>query len=70
MGRYISFEHRRQAVEKVLKVVRSFEESDRADRAYHQSLTPRQRLEILWELNSRRPRSGAYETSEELERVY
>jgi hypothetical protein len=57
-------------MEKVVRVVKSFEESDRADRAYYQSLTPQQRLEILWELNSRWPRSGDDETSEGLERVY
>jgi hypothetical protein len=57
-------------MEKVVKVLNSFAESDRADRAYYQSLTPHQRLEILWELNSRWPRSGDDDTAERLERVY
>jgi hypothetical protein len=59
----------RYIMEKVVKVVKSFEESDRADRAYYRSLTPHQRLEILWELNSRWPRSRD-EAAERLERVY
>lgn len=57
-------------MEKVANVLKSFEESDRADREYYQSLTPHQRLEILWELNSRWPRSGDDETPEGLARVY
>lgn len=57
-------------MEKVVKVLKSFEDSDRADRAYYQGLTPQQRLEILWELNSRWPRSVGDEASEGLERVY
>jgi hypothetical protein len=62
--RYITREQRRHAMEKVVKVVKSFEQSDSADRAYYQSLTPHQRLEILWELNSRWPQSGDDEPSE------
>lgn len=57
-------------VEKVVKIFKSFEESDRADRAYYQGLTPQQRLEILCELNSRWPESGGDERSEGLARVY
>jgi hypothetical protein len=69
-GHYMSREVRRQAMDRVVKVVKSFEESDRADRAYYLSLTPHQRLEILWELNSRWPRSGDDENSEGLARIY
>jgi hypothetical protein len=57
-------------MEKVVKVLKSFEESDRADKAYYHSLTPQQRLEILWELNSRWPTSGDDKTPGRLERVY
>ena len=57
-------------MEKVVKVLKSFEESDRADKAYYHSLTPHQRLEILWELNSLWPTSGDDKTPERLERVY
>ncbi len=57
-------------MEKVVGVVKSFDESDRADSAYYQSLTPHQRLVILWELNSRWPKNGDDETSGRLERVY
>jgi hypothetical protein len=57
-------------MEKVVKILKSFEESDRADKAYYRSLTPHQRLEILWELNRRWPTSGDDEASERLERVY
>ncbi len=57
-------------MEKVVKIFKSFEESDRADKAYYHSLTPQQRLEILWELNSRWPTSGDDKPSERLERVY
>jgi hypothetical protein len=56
-------------MEKVVKILKSFEESDRADRAYYQDLSPHQRLEILWELNSQLPGSGGDEASEGLERV-
>src|SRR4051794_16093523 len=54
----VSWVDKRNLMEKVVKVMKSFAESDRADREYYQSLTPHQRLEILLELNSRWPRSG------------
>jgi hypothetical protein len=57
-------------MEKVVKVLKSFEESDAEDRAYYQSLTPHQRIEILLELNSRWPRRGNDEATEGLARVY
>lgn len=59
-----------RGMEKVVKVLKSFEESDRADRAYYQALSPHQRLEILWELNRRWPGSRGDEAPERLERVY
>ena len=55
---------------KVVKVFRSFEECDRGDKEYYQSLSPQQRLEILFELNRRLPVSGDHEASERVERVY
>lgn len=57
-------------IEKVVKVSRSFEECDQADKAYYHSLSPQQRLEILLELNSRWPTRGDDEASQRLERVY
>ena len=56
-------------MEKVVKVFRSFEESDRADREYYRNLTPHQRLEILWELNRGWPTDGNEDAPERLERV-
>jgi hypothetical protein len=60
----------RDAMEKVVKVLKSFEESDRADKAYYHSLAPQQRIEILWELNSRWPTNGDDQASGRLKRVY
>jgi hypothetical protein len=57
-------------MEKVVHISRSFEESDRADRAYYRALSPQRRLEILYELNSRWYVNGDHEASERLERVY
>ncbi len=57
-------------MERVVKVFRSFEECDRAEKEYYRSLTPQERLEILIELNRRLPGSGDHEASERLERVY
>jgi hypothetical protein len=57
-------------IEKVVKVSRSFEERDQADKAYYRSLTPQRRIEILLELNSRWPAKGHDEGSQRLERVY
>jgi hypothetical protein len=59
-----------RAMEKVVKISRSFEECDRADRAFYRSLTPLERLEILLELNRRWPANGDAEASQRLERVY
>jgi hypothetical protein len=54
---------------KIAKVVKTFEESDRADGDYYQSVTPHQRLEILWEMNSRWQGRSGDETSDGIERV-
>lgn len=56
-------------MEKVAHISRSFEESDRADRAYYRALSPQRRLEILYELNSRWPVNGDHAASGSLERV-
>jgi hypothetical protein len=40
-------------VERVVQIFDSFEEAEQADRAYYRSLSPQQRLEILFELISR-----------------
>jgi hypothetical protein len=57
-------------MEKVVKVSKSFEESDRADRVYYQGSSPRERLAILWELNSRLPRNDGDEAPGRLAKVY
>jgi hypothetical protein len=40
-------------VEKVFRIFHSFEESEKADKEYYLSLTPEERLEILFELIER-----------------
>lgn len=57
-------------MEKVIRVARSFEEADQADRDYYRSLTPEQRLEILLELNRRWPRAEHDPALKGFERVY
>jgi hypothetical protein len=57
-------------MEKVVRIAKSFEEADRADREYYQSLTPVQRLEILFELNRHWPRDENAQHPEGLARVY
>lgn len=57
-------------MEKVVRIARSFEEADEADREYYRGLTPLQRLEILFELNRRRPKDERAGHSEGLARVY
>ena len=55
-------------VERVVRQYESHAAADTADRAYYLSLTPQQRLEILFELVRRyREEHGC---SERLERVY
>ncbi len=57
-------------MEKVARVVRSFAESDRLDRAYYHSLTPHQRIDILLELNQRSFGVPDAQPAERLPRVY
>ena len=57
-------------MEKVIQQFQSFEESDKADKEYYQSLTPQQRLQILFELNRRWPEVKNEQPSSRLERVY
>ena len=49
------------------RIFRSFAESERAERAYYQSLTPSQRLELLLELIQQ---WHGDETAKGFERVY
>ena len=55
------------AIDPVVRKFSSFEEADKADREYYHSLTPQQRLEILYVLLERYRES--YGGSERLERV-
>jgi hypothetical protein len=57
-------------MEKVVTVSKSFDESDRADKAYYQRLSPRARLGILLELNRRWSSSADAGPTQRLERVY
>ncbi len=57
-------------MEKIVKVSKSFQECDRADKEYYHSLSPLKRLEILLELNKRLRTSDDGGNSERLERVY
>jgi hypothetical protein len=57
-------------MEKVITILGSFEEADRAEREYYRRLSPQERLEILLELNDRWLGTGDAETSQGLERVY
>jgi uncharacterized protein YdeI (YjbR/CyaY-like superfamily) len=54
-------------VEKTVRIFHSFAEADQAEAQYYRSLTPEQRLEILFDLvQSQMPD----ETEQRLERVY
>ena len=55
-------------MERVVRIFRSYEEADEADREYFERLTAQQRLDIFLELLWR-GRSGN-EADERLERVY
>lgn len=57
-------------MEEIVNKFKSFEESDEADLEYYQSLTPQQRLEILYELNRRWPTNEDAAPRRRLERVY
>jgi uncharacterized protein YdeI (YjbR/CyaY-like superfamily) len=53
-------------VEKIVKKFRTFAESEAADRDFYRSLTPEQRMEIFFEINSR---GRGNEAEQRLERV-
>jgi hypothetical protein len=57
-------------MDKRVTVLHSFEDADRADKAFYRSLTPCQRLEILLELNARWPVGADAESYRRLARVY
>jgi hypothetical protein len=57
-------------MEKVVRIFKSFEEADQADKEYYRNLTPEQRLDILLEINGRWPFFNNGETSDRLARVY
>ena len=56
-------------MERRVKVFSSFEEEEKATREYYLSLTPQQRLDILFELIER-SRDPNDEASQRFERVY
>lgn len=57
-------------MEKVITVVKSFEDADRADKEYYLSLSPLERLGILLELNRRWPLKDDADTTARPARVY
>jgi hypothetical protein len=57
-------------MDKKIAILNSFEEAARADKEYYRSLSPRERLAILLELNRRWPMRNDGEASERLTRVY
>ena len=64
----VGFEsYRFVSVPKEAKVFRSFRESEAADQAFYNSLTPEERLEILFELIAR---ECPDESQRRVERVY
>ena len=54
-------------MEKTLRVFRSHQESEKADKEYYRSLTPQQRLDILLEIIAQ---GQGDETAKGFERVY
>ncbi len=54
-------------MQQVVRIFRSFAESEKSDREYYASLSPEERLDILLELIAR---SQPHETEQRLERVY
>jgi hypothetical protein len=55
-------------MEKTVRVFRSFQEADAADREYYRNLTPEQRLRILFNLVAT-DEAGQNGTQERLQRV-
>jgi hypothetical protein len=58
------------AMEKVVRVFRSFEAVDRAEKEYYQSLTGEERLRILWELNHLMAKLYYPNAPDRIEKVY
>ena len=58
------------SMEKAVRIFDSFAESDEADKAYYHSLSPKERLDILLELNRRCWDEADAETGPRLARVY
>ena len=57
-------------MEKVFRVFKSFEEADEADKEYYLSLSPEERMRILFELHSQWPWFNDAEASKGFQRVY
>ena len=57
-------------MEKVIAVFHSFEEAEQADKDYYRSLTPDQRMQILFDLRNQWPVGEHAESSFGLARVY
>ena len=53
-------------MEKAVRIFHSFAEAEQADREYYASLTPEQRLELVFELTATQQANG---TEQRLERV-
>lgn len=56
-------------MQRVVRKFQGFQASDEADRAYYQSLTPKQRLDILLDLIARY-QDNLDETTKRFKRVY
>lgn len=54
-------------MEKTVQIFHSFKESEEADKRYHQSLTPGERMEILQELITQ---GSQHEVEQGFQRVY
>lgn len=57
-------------MDKKITILDSFAEAAQSDKEYYRSLSPKERLAILLELNRRWPNRNDAETSERLPRVY
>ena len=57
-------------MKKVIRVFKSFQEAEKADREFYQSLTPSERLDILLALIGRNQQDKPDEAGTGLERVY
>jgi len=57
-------------MDKKITILDSFAEAAQSDKAYYRSLSPKERLAILLELNRRWPIKNDIEASERVARVY